>query len=380
MRPIFWDDGTRFDDPNAYWGSPSYVLEPGDLGYVIPPPSPASSSQTHTSPQSMSSNATPVNRTILLALAQNIHAGQLSHGATVGLLHHLAPGMDAAIKKIQGDPAAAPGSAANKGSQLVYRETVDATGEAEAALRDFSDGPAKKWLDGYRKVIEGIHGASANDGWVSAGFPQGKTAVPRKHDARFALLAAARSYLAAHATYEASLPQVTGPALAITAAQALDLHADMQAARTLVSTHTGEQATTKTARDTDVDDLYDEVSGTIGELGDLMGDADARWEVFGLNIPANPSAPGGVASLTLSAAGPGRELCAWDYAVRAEYYRVFLKRVGTDPEAVNVADPKDLEHILKDLTPGSTIEVYIVPMNDGGAGAPSPTVRKVVGV
>ena len=86
-----------------------------------------------------------------------------------------------------------------------------------------------------------------------------------------------------------------------------------------------------------------------------------------------------MASLTLSAAGTGRELCAWPYAVRAEYYRVFLKRIGFDQDFMNVADPKDLEHILKDLTPGSTIEVYIVPMNDGGAGAPSPTVSKVVG-
>ena len=37
MRPIRWDDGTRWDDPNARWGSPSYVLEPGDPGYIAPP-------------------------------------------------------------------------------------------------------------------------------------------------------------------------------------------------------------------------------------------------------------------------------------------------------------------------------------------------------
>ena len=35
MRPILWDDGTRFDDPNARWGdSGSYLLQPGDPGYV----------------------------------------------------------------------------------------------------------------------------------------------------------------------------------------------------------------------------------------------------------------------------------------------------------------------------------------------------------
>jgi hypothetical protein len=36
MKTIYWDDGTTFDDPNARWGDPSYLLEPGDPGYVGP--------------------------------------------------------------------------------------------------------------------------------------------------------------------------------------------------------------------------------------------------------------------------------------------------------------------------------------------------------
>lgn len=34
MRVLRWGDGTKWGDPNAYWGNPSYVLEPGDPGYV----------------------------------------------------------------------------------------------------------------------------------------------------------------------------------------------------------------------------------------------------------------------------------------------------------------------------------------------------------
>jgi hypothetical protein len=297
----------------------------------------------------------------------------------VGLLHHLAPGMKAAIDKIEGDPAADPGTAANKGSQLLYRDCVDMTGDAEAALKDFSDGDVRKWLDSYRTVLQGIHGKKANDGWVAAGFAPGTTAVPRTHAARQTLLGAARSYLGAHPTYEASLPQAGGAPLAITAAQALTLRTQMQTAKTLVDTRTAEQATCKAVRDGDVEALYAEVSGTITELRGLLTDNDPRWEIFGLNIPANPSAPLGVSALTVTAAGAGRELVAWPYAVRAEYYRVFLKRVGTDAEFINVDDPRDLEYTLKDLTPGTTIEVYVVPMNDGGPGPASPTVSKVVG-
>ncbi len=379
MKTMRWGDGSRWGNPNARWGSPSYILEPGDPGYVIPAPPIDAISKTKTKHNTMSSNATPSNRLVLLPLAHNIYSGQLANEVSVGLVRHVATRMDVAILKIEGDPGAAAGSAANKGSQLVCRECVDAAGAAEFALKELSDGTVKDWLDGYRKIMEGIHGKKANDGWVSAGLPADSTAVPRNHDERHTLLAAARAYLAAHPTYEAALPQATGPALAITAAQALVLHTAMQAANTLINSTSAVQVVTKTARDGDVTGLFKEVSGTIGEIGESLADDDARWEVFGLNIPANPNAPLGVSGLTVTTAGPGRELVAWPYAVRAEYYRLFLKRVGVDAEAINVADPKDLETVLKALTAGSTIEVYVVPMNAGGAGPASPTVTKVVG-
>ena len=328
----------------------------------------------------MSNNATPTNRTILVSLARTILVGQISHGVTIDLHHHLAPEMDAAIKKLEGDPAAADGSVANKGSQLVYRDAIDTTGDAEAALMTLSDTTVKTWLEGYRKIMEGVHGKKANAGWEAAGFAHATTAVPRNHDKRHALLSAARAYLAAHANYEGSLPQQTGPALAITAARALVLHTDMQTAKTLIATTTNAQTMAKTARDADVDALYEEVSDTIAELHEVLSETDPLWEIFGLNIPASPNPPLGVSALTITAAGAGRELLSWLYAVRAEYYRVFLKRVGIDAEFINVDDPKDLEYIAKNLVPGSTIEAYVVPMNDGGAGPASPTVSKVVGV
>jgi hypothetical protein len=39
MKIAYWDSGLCFDDPNLRWGSPSYLLEPGDPGYVSPAPS-----------------------------------------------------------------------------------------------------------------------------------------------------------------------------------------------------------------------------------------------------------------------------------------------------------------------------------------------------
>jgi hypothetical protein len=34
MKPVFWDGGEHFDNPNLRWGDPAYLLEPGDPGYV----------------------------------------------------------------------------------------------------------------------------------------------------------------------------------------------------------------------------------------------------------------------------------------------------------------------------------------------------------
>lgn len=58
---------------------------------------------------------------MLTALARRIHQGQTSIGVAVGLHHHTAATMNAAILKLTGDPAALAGSAESKGSQLLYR-------------------------------------------------------------------------------------------------------------------------------------------------------------------------------------------------------------------------------------------------------------------
>ena len=36
MRAIRYGDGTRYGDPNAFFGNPSYVLQPGDPGFIAP--------------------------------------------------------------------------------------------------------------------------------------------------------------------------------------------------------------------------------------------------------------------------------------------------------------------------------------------------------
>lgn len=49
MKIATWDSGLCWDDPNLRWGSPSYILEPGDPGYVPPsPPTPTTNKKMKT--------------------------------------------------------------------------------------------------------------------------------------------------------------------------------------------------------------------------------------------------------------------------------------------------------------------------------------------
>jgi hypothetical protein len=55
VKTVRFDEGFRFDDPNTYWGDPSYQLEPGDAGYVPDPsisPLQQRKSKKHTMPKS----------------------------------------------------------------------------------------------------------------------------------------------------------------------------------------------------------------------------------------------------------------------------------------------------------------------------------------
>jgi hypothetical protein len=376
MKPVTWDSGVRWNDPNLRWGDPSYLLEPGDPGYVNTAPVTPGGGSTKKGTKTM--NETPENQKVLLALAKKIRAGAASLQDVIGLHHHRDTTLTTAILKLEGDPAAAPGSNANKGSQLVYKSCEDAAKDARSALKALSDGAVKTLLSAYRDVLERIHGKKHNAGWSAAGFTQSPR-VPENHEQRQSLLAAMRSYLAANAGHEASLPQPSGPPLAVTAAAALALGATFQAAFDLVNSREAEQANCKNVRDADKQALFDEVSGTINELSGLLAADDPRWENFGLNIPANPNPPEPVSAVTLTAVGTGREELAWTAATRATYYRLFRKVHGVDTDFQFIKRDNDLDHTFTDLTPGVTVSAYVIAANSGGEAAASPTVTKVVG-
>jgi hypothetical protein len=375
MRPLLWDDGTLWNDVNARWlDSGSYVLEPGDDGYVNNAPATGATSGIK---KGNAMNETLEALKPLLAQAKGLRTGAAQLQVAIGLHHHTATTLNAAILKLEGDPNAAPGSNANKGSQLVYKLCADMKNDAVAALGVLSNGPVKTLLTGYRDSMEDVHGRKMNAGWQAAGF-SGKTAVPINHEDRQTLLAAMRSYLAAKPEHESSRLQPVGPALEVTAAAALALMPTFQAAFDLVTTKETDEGTCKGLRDADWDALYEEVKGAISEIRGRLAADDPRWEAFGLVIPANPRAPEPVPGLSLFPDGPARLGLSWDAAVRASYYRLFIKVEGVDEDFRFLARDKDLDHLIKNQTPGTTVHVYVVAANEAGEAPPSAIATAVV--
>lgn len=374
VRPMYWGDGTKYGDPNAYWGSPSYVLEPGDPGYVpVPPDSPPPA--THKT-RNMKNNPTPKNLGVLLGLAHDLSDGLHIIEDTIGMKQNKEADIRADILKLEGDPAAADGSNAKKGSILVYKLTRTAGSNADSALSVLAKGEVQDFLQAASDVLSGILGRKWSNAWIPTGFPDNSTAVPIKQDKKFALLSALKNYFTANPTHELNQP----PHRIVTAARADELHEEMSDLRAAVNTAEATQEIAKNTRDADQDALFARVSGTIGEIDQLLDDDSPHWETLGLNIPAHPNPPEAVADLTVTGAGPKRLLAEWPSARRATYFRVFILIVGVDEDFRFYENAEALELTIKDLPTGATVKIKVMAANTGGGEAPafSPEKEAVV--
>ena len=86
MKIATFDSGILWDDPNFYWGDPSYLLEPGDPGYTPPlPPTPTKPKKPKKTRKYMASNPTPDPIGELTASGEDLCDGLNQHGAAIGI-------------------------------------------------------------------------------------------------------------------------------------------------------------------------------------------------------------------------------------------------------------------------------------------------------
>ncbi len=338
-----WDDiSTTWDE--FFWDAPA--------GPALPFKKPK-----NTNRRTMSSNPTPDNNDVLRALADRIADGCHTHEVSIGIKQNTETAIRAAIT----------GLTTAELQVGLKKQAVDDTATAVQG----ADAAGEQTLINCKLRLAQKLGQRWSAAWEPTGFPRQSTAIPDTADERFTLLNDLKEYFTA-------VPASESADMGATAAACLAAWTALSDARQAAADADSAQTTAFNNRAAAVTALRNRVRGLIQELGKLIAADDPRWEAFGLNIPANPSAPEPVASVTAAALGNGRIEVSWPYATRAVRYRVETFITGVDEEWQNKGSFKDLETNLKGFTAGQTVKVRVIAANDGGDAAPSPEGTVVV--
>ncbi|MEZ5387708.1 MAG: hypothetical protein R3F13_19540 [Prosthecobacter sp.] len=307
--------------------------------------------------RTMASNPTPDNPDVLRALADRMADGCATYEGAIGILQNTEAAMRAAIAALS-----------TTETQLGFKKLELST--ANAALEAADEGNIT-CINNCKLRLKQLLGERWSTAWEPTGFPDNSTKLPTTQDKRFTLLDALKNYFT-------TMPASESADMGATAALCTAAWTAMSDARQGVADAADAQTTALAARDDAVRALRKRVRGLISELETLIADDDPRWEAFGLNIPANPAAPEGIATLTLTTPAAGKIHAEWSYATRMSGTRLLTKRIGLDDDFVNSGTADGLEKTLSGFTAGQTVEIKAVPYNDGGDGPASPTQSIVV--
>lgn len=305
----------------------------------------------------MASNPTPDDPDVIRALCVRMAAGCATHEVLLNIKQNTQAVMLAANAALS---AAETTLGLRKQSVSAAYEALEAAHTAGLSM-----------LTDCKLRLAKLYGQRWNANWEPTGFPSGSTAIPDDYPTRLTLLDALKNYFTAK-------PADESVDMGATAALCLAQWTAINTAQANVDQADSALTTAFNLRANAVDALRKRVRGLIDELTILLPADDARWEDFGLNIPANPTAPEPVSSVTASALGNGRIEVTYEYATRATRYRVESFIVGLDTEWQSKATPKDLQVILKGYTAGQVVNIRVTAFNDGGDASTSPVTQVTV--
>lgn len=372
MKHLTWDSGWNWDDPNIRWGDPSYILEPGDPGYTPPSPAPKRPTRHRT----MSNNPIPDAERPLLALAEDAADGCSTHQDSVQLKQTREGDLRLLLTALKGDPDATP---IVLGLIYQYKQAEQALAAANNARR-LKDQDAKTFLTAARAALLPILGRDPSPEWGLAGFlsPQGDSnAVPGNQEGRFQCLNTLAIYLTQHPTYE--VPAGT-PRPEVTAARARTLHDQLSTCRQASNQASNNQSNALAAKNDALLALRRRLIAFVDELQLLLTDDDPRWEIFGLNIPANPRPPEPASDLVLTLAGAGRVHAEWERGTRSNDDRILIQIIGVDTQYREYGKSGgDAEEVLKNLPVGATLKIKIIALNGSLEAPTGPEAQIVVG-
>lgn len=307
-----------------------------------------------------SMNPTPEDDEVLEALTEELADGAHDHEVSVGIKQNTETVLRASLS----DAIAAKQD----------RGAKDLLVNAKYALLHDADVAGELVLKNCRLRMVKLYGGQHNLNWELAGWTGNSTAVPDTQDKRFTLLNSQKNYFTTN-------PAAESVDMEATAAICAAAHTAISNARAAVNTAEFNQSNAVKAHKAGYKSLRKRVRGFITELGTLLADDDPRYMLFGLNVPANPTAPDGIATLTATAAGGGGIHVQWAYSTRMTGTRLMTKRTTgaeIDPDFISAGTAEGLEKTLSGFTPGVIVEVKGVAYNDGGDGPDSPVASVTV--
>jgi hypothetical protein len=310
--------------------------------------------------KTMAANPTPDDDAVLKALAEDLADGDHDHEVAIGIKQNTEAVIRAAITAFD--------------TAKMARGVAEQTLADKYGLLQTADTAGAVVLRNCKLRLVKLFGSQYNAQWQTAGWPSGTTAIPDSQDGRFSLLGSLKNYFTA-------VPASESADMEATAAICTTAHTGISNARAAVNAGETALVTAKENEKAGVRTLRKRVRGLIDELGTLIAEDDPRWEAFGLNIPANPTAPEGIADLTVTPQAGGKLHLLWTYATRMTGTRLLTRRmtgavVDEDFQSAGTAD--GLEKTLTGFVAGVTVRVKVIPYNDGGDGAESPTREVVV--
>ena len=301
----------------------------------------------------MATNALPNNIGDLLKLANKMVAGLKALGQPLNITQTTALTLQAQINVFT--TAQSLFNAARVARQLAGKACTDFHKDIEL------------WLTRARDVLVPYLGRSWSVEWVSAGFSDHSTAVPRSVGDQLKLLGLMAAFFADHPNYED--PEVGITEAAATALQANSLGAD--ATFNVRKTAASEQ---KGGRTTALAELQSGMRMLIGILDQLLGADDPRWETFGLNRPEADVTPAAPENLTVNFADGPVLLTACGAVPLATRYRWRMRLVDLEEDFRLAASTKSPLAQIEKVLPGQTVELIVQAANASAQSLPSESV------
>jgi hypothetical protein len=304
----------------------------------------------------MAANPTPTNDHQLLVRCHDMAGGCAALEVELGIKQNTASKMRAGAEA----------------ARAAMAEVGRLKGERGMRRKEFRevDREAERVLGRCRLRLAALFGPRHNTQWEAAGFTHRSTMVPESLAGRLGLLSRLEGYLNLH-------PEQESKDMGTTAAICEATRDGVQAARTAVRTCQTQLRAAVVAKREALKKLRKQMRSLIRELDIVMVGDDPRWQRFGLRVPASPTMPKAVESVTLTALGGGVVAVSWPRARHAGRYRVQVRRAGV-AEFENVKTLRGRDTTLTGLPVGESLEVRVIAANKLDEAVPSPVGVVVV--